>query len=446
MKRIFRNLIFIVILFFVWNTTYPHSRPPLLFSPESLDRKSFEGIGEPDPKRQESFPTYWGASALTQEDREVQGLKVTIFSLEGGAWIQHKKVKLSSNRIEVYGKEAYKAILKNGVQVEDHENGTTLRAGIGEYDKYSEMVYIKERPRLYFRDKTGKQTVISAISIERELSTKITKFRGGVIVTHPDVTIFCSEAIFKESEHLITTDANPILLSKNRYLTGSRLSFITNESRIVLEEKTVLFQNSLETKKGEEGKTSQETLTTILKGDRIDSGPNEANERIVKISGNATVLRKDLKITSDSIESVGSDSKIIKANRNIKIHDRENRLLLSGQVFEYFRKEDYMHLTQEGKMEFLDKDSNQVTSTITAQEFERFLDKKETVIRGDIRIKAKNTNALGEYATYYEDQESVVLEGNPRIDRDGKLLRAGKIVFYPREGRSILTEGVHLGN
>ncbi len=424
----------------------PHSRPPLLFSSESLDPQPFQGVGESDPKRQESFPTYWGASALTQQDKEVQGAKVTIFSLEGGAWIQHKKVKLSANRIEVYGKEAYKAYLKNGVHIDDSENGTTLRAGIGEYDKYSEMVYIRERPRLYFKDKTGKQTVISATTIERELANKVTKFQGGVIVSNPDVTIFCSQAVFKESEHTIVTDPNPILLSKDRYLTGQKLTFYTNESRILIEENTVLFQSSSETKKDTEGKQTTENIITILKGDRIESGPNADNERTVQLAGNATVLRKDLKITADTIESVGSDSRIIKARKNIKVDDRENHILLSGHVFDFFRKDDYMHLTNEGKMEFIDQKSNNVTSTITAQEFERFLDKHETVIRGDIRIKAKSTEALGEYATYYEDEESILLEGNPRIDRGGKILRAGKIVFYPREGRSILTEGVHVGN
>ncbi|TGM11180.1 hypothetical protein EHQ81_15980 [Leptospira selangorensis] len=443
MKRI---LVLFYLLFFLPVHLGSHSRPPLLFSAETLDPKSFQGIGEADPKRKESFPTFWGANALTQEDREVQGLKVTIFSLEGGAWIQHKKVKLGANRIEVFGKEAYKAFLKNGVHIEDQENGTVMRAGVGEYDKYSEMVYIKERPRLSFRDKTGKTTVISAKQIDRELNTKITKLHGGVIVNHPEVTIFCAEAVFKESEHLITTDPNPILISKNRYLSGKKLSFYTNESRILLEENTVLFQSSEETKKDPEGNEKKQTVLTILKGDKIESRPNEENDRTVMISGNATVLRKDMKITSDNIESVGKDSHIIKARKNIKVHDRENNLLLSGNVFDYFRNENYLHLTDEGKMEFLDKNSDQVTSTITAQEFERFLDQKETVIRGNIWIKSKSTEAQGEYATYFENDESVLLEGNPRINRSGKILRAGKIVFYPREGRSILTEGVHLGN
>lgn len=443
MKRI---IVLFNLLFLFSAPAGSHSRPPLLFSAETLDPKSFQGIGEADPKRKESFPTFWGANALTQEDREVQGLKVTIFSLEGGAWIQHKKVKLGANRIEVFGKEAYKAFLKNGVNIEDQENGTVMRAGVGEYDKYSEMVYIKERPRLSFRDKTGKTTVISAKQIDRELSTKVTKLHGGVIVNHPEVTIFCAEAVFKESEHLITTDPNPILISKNRYLSGKKLSFYTNESRIILEEDTVLFQSSEETKKDPEGNEKKQTVLTILKGDKIESRPNEENDRTILISGNATVLRKDMKITSDNIESVGKDSHIIKARKNIKVHDRENNLLLSGNVFDYFRNENYMHLTDEGKMEFLDKNSDQVTSTITAQEFERFLDQKETVIRGNIWIKSKSTEAQGEYATYFENDESVLLEGNPRINRSGKILRAGKIVFYPREGRSILTEGVHLGN
>lgn len=105
-----------------------------------------------------------------------------------------------------------------------------------------------------------------------------------------------------------------------------------------------------------------------------------------------------------------------------------------------------MHVTDDGKMEFLDSKSGAVTTTMTAQEFERFLDKDETVIRGNVFIKAKGSQAMGEYATYYEKDETIYLEGNPRIDRSGKILRAGKILFYPREGRAILTEGVHLGN
>ncbi|TGJ99125.1 hypothetical protein EHO59_14695 [Leptospira semungkisensis] len=446
MKTKFLSFFLFALFFILHSTSEPHTRPPLLFSSEDLQPKTFQGVGESDPKRNESFPTYWGGNALTQEDREVQGLKVTIFSLEGGAWIQHKKVKLGANRIEVFGKEAYKAFLKNGVQIEDHENGTVLKAGIGEYDKYEEIVHIRERPRLYFRDKTGKNTVISATTIDRQLATKTTRLHGGVIISHPEITIFCAEAVFRESEQLITTDPNPILISKNRYLTGQKLAFYTNESKIILDEKTVLFQSSLETKKDQEGKESKETVITILKGDKIVSSPNENNERSVLVTGNATVLRKDLKITSNTLESIGSDSSIIKARKNIRVHDRENNLVLTGHTFDYFRKEEYMHLTEEGKMEFLERNSDKVTSTVTAQEFERFLDKKETVIRGDIRIKAKSTDAMGEYATYHEDEESMLLEGNPRIDRSGKILRAGKIVFYPREGRSILTEGVHLGN
>ncbi|EQA43342.1 lipopolysaccharide transport system LptA/LptD domain protein [Leptospira broomii serovar Hurstbridge str. 5399] len=445
MKNRLCSFLFIFALLFV-DDLFPHIRPPLLFSPESLERKPIQGIGESDPTKKESFPTYWGGSTLTQEDKQIQGLKVTTFTLEGGAWIQHKKVKLSANRIEVIGKEAYKAFLKYGVEVDDQENGTTLKAGTGEYDKYAEIVIIKDRPRLFFKDKTGKTTIIAAQTIERQLSTKITKLIGGVIITHPDVTILCKEALFKESENVITTDPNPFLLSKDRYLTGTKLSFYTSENRILLEQNTVLFQTSYEKRQTEEGKETTEKVITILKGDRLESSNDENKERVISLKGNSTIFRKNVKITADVLESLGTDSHTIRGRRNVRIHDRENYLILSGNVLDYFRKEEYMHVTDDGKMEFLDSKSGAVTTTMTAQEFERFLDKDETVIRGNVFIKAKGSQAMGEYATYYEKDETIYLEGNPRIDRSGKILRAGKILFYPREGRAILTEGVHLGN
>ncbi|PJZ69529.1 hypothetical protein CH373_16435 [Leptospira perolatii] len=443
-----KSILAVFVIFLVVSDSSSHVRPPLLFSPDTLERKPVTGIGEPDPTRKESFPTFWGGNALTQEDRLYQGLKVTVFTLEGGAWIQHKKVRLSANTIEVIGKEAYKGYLKYGVTVQDQENGTTLRAGSGDYDKYEETVIIKDRPRLFFKDKNAKTTIIYAQTIERQLNTKITKLKGGVTVSHPEVTIFCKEATFNESEEVITTDQNPFLLSKDRYLTGRNLSFYTSDNRIVLDSKTILIQGSTEsvTSEGEEGKSKEKRIITILQGDNLENSIGESGERSTVLKGNASVLRENLKINANKLESIGADGHTIKGRDSIKIEDRENHLVLTGNILDFFRKENYLHLTDNGKMEFLDAKSGEVTTTILAQEFERFLDRDETVIRGNITIQGKGTQAQGEYATYYEKEETVHLEGNPRMERNGRILRAGKILFYPREGRAILTEGVHLGN
>lgn len=224
---------------------YGNVKPPLLVGSETADRKFVNVIPENTEKKNSTpnFPTFWGGSSLTQEDKTVSGLKITSFTLEGGAWIQHKKVKLSANQIEVYGKDAFKGFLRGGVFIQDGDNGVTLRAGVGEYDKFEEKVTIKDRPRLFHTDKSGLKTVISAKFIERNLSNKITLLKENVIIAHPQITILCKEAVFEEDSDKITTDPDPILIAKDRYLTGKQLTFYTNINKVELVGESILFQN-----------------------------------------------------------------------------------------------------------------------------------------------------------------------------------------------------------
>ncbi|EMY25264.1 OstA-like domain protein [Leptospira interrogans serovar Australis str. 200703203] len=99
-------------------------------------------------------------------------------------------------------------------------------------------------------------------------------------------------------------------------------------------------------------------------------------------------------------------------------------------------------MTDSGKIDFLDKKTEAVTSTMTAVEFERFMDKNETVIRGNVFMEGKDSSATGEYATYFEKEEKVYLEGNPTLRKNGRDIHAGKIIFFPREGRALLTDGI----
>ncbi|XDD48692.1 LptA/OstA family protein [Leptospira sp. WS92.C1] len=450
-----RKSTFLLFLFLLAFPNFGNVKPPLPIGSETADRK-FISIPDTIPEKKNSapdFPTLWGGSSLTQEDKTISGLKITTFSLDGGAWIQHRKVKLSASQIEVYGKDAFKGFLKGGVFIQDGDNGVTLRAGTGEYDKMEEKIYIKDRPRLFHTDKSGIKTVISATFIERNLAKKTTILKENVIIAHPQITILCKEAVFEEDEDKITTDPNPILIAKDRYLTGKQLTFHTNENRIELTGDSILFQNYTETEKvenkdsknskpAEEKQKKEVTRVAILKGDQLVSDKDENGETRVGLYGNAKIYRHTMKMEAEKLISYGKNSTKIEARNQITIHDRENRLILSGNVLDYFKNEQYIHLTDSGKIDFLDKKSETVTSTMTAVEFERFLDKNETVIRGNVIIEGKDSSATGEYATYFEKEEKVYLEGNPTLKKNGRDIHAGRIIFFPREGRALLTDGI----
>ncbi|OMI19178.1 hypothetical protein BUQ74_01465 [Leptospira weilii serovar Heyan] len=431
---------------------YGNVKPPLLVGSDTADRK-FVNIPPEKKDATSNFPTFWGGSSLTQEDKTVSGLKVTVFILDGGAWIQHKKVKLSANQIEIYGKDAFKGFLRGGVVVQDGDNGVTLRAGTGEYDKLEEKVTIKNRPRLFHTDKSGVKTVISATFIERNLAKKTTLLKENVIIAHPQITILCKQALFEEDSDKIVTDPDPILIAKDRYLTGKQLTFYTNINKVELAGESILFQNYTEkevVEKKDSPNTKEKikkevTRVAIFKGDQLVSDKDEGGETRVGLYGNATIYRGNLKMNAEKLVSYGKNSSKIEARNQITVHDRENALILSGNVLDYFENDQYIHLTDSGKIDFLDKKTNEVTSTMTAIEFERFMDKNETVIRGNVLVEGKDSFATGEYATYFEKEEKVFLEGNPILRKNGRDIHAGRIIFFPREGRALLTDGIDPG-
>ncbi|PJZ56083.1 LptA/OstA family protein [Leptospira barantonii] len=456
MIRNIRIFLFLCIPFFSY---YGNVKPPIPVGSETADRKFVNVLPENPEKKNNNtptFPTLWGGSSLTQEDKTVSGLKVTAFILDGGAWIQHKKVKLSANQIEIYGKDAFKGFLRGGVVIQDGDNGVTLRAGVGEYDKFEEKVFIKDRPRLFHTDKSGVKTVISATFIERNLAKKTTLLKENVVIAHPQITILCKEAVFEEDSDKITTDPDPILIAKDRYLTGKQLTFYTNINKVELTGESILFQNYTETETVDnkenkdkkdspalEEKTKREvTRVAIMKGDQLISDKDENGETRVGLYGNATIYRRNLKMNAEKLVSYGKNSSKIEARNQITVHDRENRLILSGNVLDYFKNDQYIHLTDSGKIDFLDKKTDAITSTMTAVEFERFMDKNETVIRGNVLIEGKDSSATGEYATYFEKEEKVYLEGNPTLRKNGRDIHAGRIIFFPREGRALLTDGI----
>lgn len=358
-------LLSICITFFPY---YGNVKPPLLVGSETADRK-FVNVPPENPEKKDAtsnFPTFWGGSSLTQEDKTVSGLKVTVFILDGGAWIQHKKVRLSANQIEIYGKDAFKGFLRGGVVVQDGDNGVTLRAGTGEYDKLEEKVTIKNRPRLFHTDKSGVRTVISATFIERNLANKTTLLKENVIIAHPQITILCKQALFEEDSDKITTDPDPILIAKDRYLTGKQLTFYTNINKVELAGESILFQNYTEKEvvenKGKkdppdtEEKIKKEiTKVAIFKGDQLVSDKDESGETRVGLYGNATIYRGNLKMNAEKLISYGKNSSKIEARNQITVHDRENGLILSGNVLDYFENDQYIHLTDSGKIDFLDK-------------------------------------------------------------------------------------------
>jgi lipopolysaccharide export system protein LptA len=435
-------------------------QPPLLIGPENLFLSPNSDFPIQKPDKKSKVPTKWGGASLTQIEKSFNGFPMKTFLLGGGAWIYHNKIKLSSNEIEIIGEDAIRAELKGRVEVEDFENQTYFYANKGFYDKVTEKVVLEGRPRLFHTSKEKKKTKISAEKITRYLNEGKTVLEGRVYIENDDLRVVGENATYYESSKKLEIVNRPFIFAEHKFLTAERLVYNTESNEISLEENAFLVQISeesqspvslLATKKKKESTVEekkspsdpQEKKTSIFIADKmihISSGENKSTGLV----GNAKIFRPDGEFSADNLKSIGNNGELIQANGNIRMLDTINHTVLSGQFLEHFKIKQYSYMSGQPKIEMLDKDNQNVQSTVTAVVIERFIDKKEIVTRGDVKIQSQSSIARGEFATYYEQEEKIVLEGNPSLERDKKILYSGKIIIYPQEDRVLLSEGMNL--
>ncbi len=215
----------IQLLFFVTLEIFGTIRPPILFSPVEINPKKNERVQTISEPKKKKIPTSWGGFELTQEDKDVNGNKIVTYSLRGGAWILHDKVKLSAKAIEVIGEDAFNGFLKGGVKIEDTENKIVLYSGKGVYDKYQETVVLDERPFLIHKNKNKEITKVTAPYIKRYLGDFKIVLEKGVIIENNDYTILADEAVMLEKEDKIHMENYPYIFGKNKFMTGEKLYY-----------------------------------------------------------------------------------------------------------------------------------------------------------------------------------------------------------------------------
>ncbi|WCL47909.1 hypothetical protein [Leptospira sp. GIMC2001] len=442
----------------------PVIQPPLLIGPEDIFYNPSSTLKPGENKKKNNDPTKWGGSSLTQSEKSFQGIPVTTFTLGGGAWIYHNDIKLTSSIIEIFGEDAIRADLKGRVVVQDTSNGTTLSASKGYYDKLSDKITLEGTPRLLHVSPEKKRTRISAAKIVRYLDEGKTILEGKVYVENEDYTVVGENATYLDDTKKMIISGSPFLFSDKRFLSGKSLIYDTDSGEVALEDGTFLIQKSLEKKesksndkiKNSKSKSTdtkdknlaeqEEVLvTTISIADKMfhqSTGDNKSTGLI----GNAMIIRPDNEFYADSLKRniTNNEGEIIEAKKNVRIIDLENHVILTGGFMEHFKEREYSHLTENPKIEVMDKENEKIQSTITAIEIERFMDRKEIVTRGNVKIESETSIARGEYATYYEEEEKIVLEGDPSIERDKKILHSGKIIIYPQDDRVLLSEGMNL--
>jgi lipopolysaccharide export system protein LptA len=462
MKKSKFILSILFILFFINSVI----QPPILIGPEDIFKAPNLGVF-PEEEKKKKTPTRWGGSSLTQTEKIIQGIPMTVFILGGGAWIFHQTIRISSSRIEIIGEDAIKADLKGRVLVEDKENGSTLSALKGDYDKLSDKIVLEGSPRLVYTASDKKKTYISAKRIIRYLEEGKTILEGQIYITNEEVVVVGEDAVYNDQEKTLVLGNKPMLFLENRFLSAEKLTYNTETGEVILDGNAFLVQKTLEDAKDEEDSPKGKFAPGAKKSEGKSKKEDEEKEKVwvrtlsfadqmlrstkgdipfTGLRGNAQILREDSEFYADEIRNytqTGTEEEILEAKKDVRMVDLENKTVISGQYLEHFKDRGYSHITGKPKIE-IQNDEGETTTTITSIEIERFEDKKEMVIRGDVLIQSESSKARGEYATYFEQEEKIVLEGDPSLERDGKNLHSGKIIIYPQDDRVILSEGLNI--
>ena len=374
-------------------------------------------------------------------------------------------MKLSASTIEILGEEAYKGFLKGQTKVEDPENGITLTAGKGIYDKAAETVILEGRPTLYFKDKEKKITKITSPYLKRYLSDNKTVFEGGVIVENGEYTIYSETAVFLEKEDSLLMENYPFIFGKDTFLTGEKVTYSNATKNTVLENDTILLKLGYESPR-KKASLKKDAKPDVDNNDKPESQESETPEKVKRISvftgekmiyqtgddetryvgmfGTAKMMRDDFEFSGSYIKAFGKENGNIEAKEEVVLLDKENHIRLSGNVLEHSKEKDYTHITDNALIEFLDKENAEVNSTMTSIEIERFGDKKEVVSRGDVNLVSNESTVHGEYATYFEESEKMYVEGNPSLKQENKTVYCGRIIIYPNSDKIILTDGLNV--
>lgn len=115
---------------------------------------------------------------------------------------------------------------------------------------------------------------------------------------------------------------------------------------------------------------------------------------------------------------------------------------MEGGLLSYDKEKGYSYLTENPRIVFLDKKELKERGQLTSVFLERFDERFETVARGNVQVETQTATATGEYATYYEKRDELVLEGNPTLVKDNTKVSAGKIILFPKSDRAYLTDGL----
>ena len=430
---------------------------PLLNGKNLLEQKSKNKKGKIVTTR------IYGAELVREKITE-KGISFTRISIRGNATIDHEGVLIIAPQIILDNGEI--GITVGGVQIIDRKQGLNIRAGSAIYTKSEENVVLSNNPYMTIKkNKNESQTLITTNSMIRDLSESKTLLEGDVRIYRDGWTVLGDRGNQSDQMDEIILEKNPVILDRDRFLTGNNLHYKLKDKKIVLDgrvfsilragritapdaEKNEIIPLEEFARKGGElpskktagiNDTSEiDKELSVLSSDSIVYNYTGSEYPVAEIHGNVLLTQEDFYLKSPLIKTMGKSFETIYTKNGVEMLDRkENIHVTAGEMF-YERSKRFMRLDLYPKMEFLKKDSEEIEGTLEASVIETNFNTKETLARGNVLLSQKQFTATGEIATYKSEEDLIIMEGSPSITQGGGTVSSEKIYIYPRTNRVLL--------
>lgn len=388
---------------------------------------------------------------LIREEVEVNGIPVKRTTLRGNAVVLHNGVRIQAPLIVIEG--GVRGACTGGVVIADPTNGMSIYAERGDYDRQAQTVILSGFPRMVSEGKGRKPAVLTSGRMVRKMADSVSVLEGDVRIATEGWTIVGENAVFADKDKKIDLPGDPMIFGNGQFITGNTLSYFTEERKLVLHGDIVNIRredNSIVADK------KQPTLEQYVRSGERDnrdldiSGPgtltadeithdfkDKENVKTI-VRGNVLFTREGLRIAAPSLESIGSSATHLIAREGVDSTDHKQNLHITAGKMVYERASRMLKLEQDPKIEFLKKDSVEVTGSLSGALIERNFETKQTIARGNVRLVQSDVTAVGQKAVFQEDTGAVVIEGEPGIEQEKGIIRCEKIVYYPEKKRLLL--------
>lgn len=164
---------------------------------------------------------------------------------------------------------------------------------------------------------------------------------------------------------------------------------------------------------------------------------------ITIIRGSAAVRREQMLMKSHEIRVLGAAGDYIISDYPLTIQDFKSNTTLKAGFGEFISSESRAYFNKKPEVVHINQKTNEKTR-IVGDEMERFFKDSLSRVYGHVIIYYPQATAYSARAVYFEPEDKIVLEGNPRIYEKKNIFMADKMTLLKEKKIAILEGNVQV--